>query len=74
MSEKLVRTVRHVDWNHYQMKTTGKTIAESALAASEKFDDPGPWIVSDEHCSHEVRCERVTEWRCVNLRGSAEGK
>jgi len=70
----LIRTVRHRDWNHKQLTLYNITIAECALIASHRFDDPGPWIITDEHCTHELSCERVTEWRVVNLRGSAEGE
>ena len=73
MSDKLTRTVEHMDWSHKRVQFDGLTIAECARRASEMFNDPGPWIVSDEHCSHKVQCERVCEWRCVALRGSAEG-
>jgi len=70
----LIRTVRHRDWNNKQLTLENKTIAECARLASERFQDGGPWIVSDEHGNHELSCERVTEWRVVNLRGSAEGE
>ena len=70
----LIRTVKHKDWVHYMCQFENTTIADCARLASERFNDPGPWIVSDEHCTHELTCERVTEWRVVNLRGSAEGQ
>ncbi len=70
----LIRTVAHKDWAHKNMTLENTTIAECARIASERFQDSGPWIVSDEHCNHELTCERVTEWRVVNLRGSAEGE
>jgi len=70
----LIRTVRHRDWNNKQLTLENKTIAECARLASERFQDSGPWIITDEHCTHELSCERVTEWRVVNLRGSAEGE
>jgi hypothetical protein len=69
----LTRKVEHKDWNHMRLEIENKAIAECARIASATFGDGGPWIVSDEHCTHEVLCERVNEWRCVNLRGSAEG-
>jgi hypothetical protein len=70
----LIRIVQHKDWANKFMRLEDKTISDCARLASERFNDPGPWIVSDEHCNHEITCERVTEWRVVNLRGSAEGE
>jgi hypothetical protein len=73
MSDKLTRTVEHEVWMNMKIKFDGLTIAECARRASEYFGDPGPWIVSDEHCKHTVKCERVCEWRCVDLREDPEG-
>jgi len=70
----LIRIVQHKDWANKFMRLENKTIADCARLAAERFNDPGPWIVSTEHCNHELTCERVTEWRVVNLRGSAEGE
>jgi len=70
----LTRKVENKNWAHMVIKFNGLTIADCAKRASEFFSDPGPWIVSDEHCTHELTCERVTEWRVVNLRGGAEGE
>jgi len=70
----LIRKVENKNWEHMVIQLNGLTIADCARLASERFNDPGPWIVSDEHCTHELTCERVTEWRVVNLRGSAEGE
>ena len=70
----LTRTVRHKYWLHKQCQFENTTIAECARLASDRFEDSGPWIITDEHCTHELSCERVTEWRVVNLRGSAEGE
>ncbi len=70
----LIRIIQHKDWANKFMRLENKTIAECARLASECFNDPGPWIVSDEYGNHELSCERVVEWRVVNLRGSAEGE
>ena len=70
----LIRTVKHKYWTHYVCQFENTTIADCAKRASELYSDPGPWIVSDERCTCELTCERVVEWRVVNLRGSAEGE
>ena len=74
MSEKIVRTVQHRDYKHKHVQLEGLTIAECAKSASRLFSDPGPWVVKDNLCEHTVLCELISEWRCVELRGSSEGE